>query len=170
MIEGSPAFTRLLNREDVLVQITLPPEISMDTLPERAFVLAGQSRVPVRLVSVAARTDPKIQGLSGFYVAPGSAHLIPGMSLPAALTAGPEVAGVVVPASAVVYTEGRAWIYVQDAPHAFVRRAIQTDMAVTGDSYLARSVPPGTKVVVRGAQQLLSDEYRAQIQVGEDGG
>lgn len=169
ILEGSPALTRLLSRQDVLIQVTLPPEIALSALPERVYVLAGSDRVPMRLVSVAARTDPKIQGLSGFYVAAARPDLLPGMNLAAAIPDGGEVMGAAVPASAVVFTEGRAWAYVQTSPTTFVRREVPTDVRGPAGTHIAPAIAAGTPVVVRGAQQLLSEEFRSQIAVGEEG-
>lgn len=169
VIGGSPALMRLLNREEALIQITVPPETPLAALPDRADVLVGTARLPVRLISAAARTDPKIQGRSGFYVAPARAGLLPGMNLAAAIRVGGQMTGGVIPASAVVFTEGRGWAYVQTSANTFTRREVPTDVRASGDGYLAPNIAAGTAVVVRGAQQLLSEEFRAQIAVGEEG-
>lgn len=87
------------------------------------------------------------------------------------------VSGVFVPTDAVVQWEGLSWAYARrsavDAPgpagHAYVRVRVDTSHPVDG-GWL---VPPGGEfgagdmLVVLGAQQLLSEEFRARIQVGE---
>lgn len=166
--EGSPGLARLLDRKDVLVQITVPPDVPLARLPVGADVFVGAARVPVRLLSAAARTDPRIQGLSALYVAPAQPGLELGMNLGAAIPSGTDVAGGVVPGSAVVFTEGQGWVYVHTSPSTFARRPIATDMRGPGGGYVAKSLAAGTPVVVRGAQALLSEEFRSQIEVGEE--
>jgi hypothetical protein len=55
-----------------------------------------------------------------------------------------------VPPEAVVSWEGKSWAYVRRSPTQFSRRE-------------AAAVRPGDEVVVNGAQQLLSEEMRAQL-------
>lgn len=64
-----------------------------------------------------------------------------------------------IPESAVVWLDGKPWIYVEEAPGHFVRREFE-----------ASRIAPDARVVISGAQMLLSQEFRAQIQVGEGGG
>jgi len=68
----------------------------------------------------------------------------------------------VVPADAVVRTEGRDWIYVQTADDAFTRREIVTDHPVAGGWFVDGALASGEKVVLAGAQQLLSTELVSQ--------
>jgi hypothetical protein len=79
------------------------------------------------------------------------------------------VDGVVVPLAAMVWWQGRVWVYVRTGPSTFARRAIETDYPLPEDGYLDRSLTSDTEVVVQGAQMLLSEEFRAQIRVGEEG-
>lgn len=84
---------------------------------------------------------------------------------------------VFVPTDAVVQWEGLAWVYVPRAlpgrervgARAFVRMRIDTSHPVDG-GWLVAATPAGlnagASVVVQGAQQLLSEEFRARIQVG----
>jgi len=81
-----------------------------------------------------------------------------------------------VPADAVVQWQGLAWVYVRrggDAEQAsFVRRRVDTSHPVSGGWLVTTSDPlavhVGDTVVVRGAQELLSEEFRARITVGEE--
>ena len=57
----------------------------------------------------------------------------------------------------------------EPAPSTFARRAIATDYPLPQGGYLVRTLTSGTDVVVQGAQMLLSEEFRAQVQVGEEG-
>jgi hypothetical protein len=78
------------------------------------------------------------------------------------------VDGVVVPGPAIVWWQGRAWIYVRAGPSTFARRVVATDYPLPEGGYLVRTLTNGTEVVVQGAQMLLSEEFRAQVQAGEE--
>ncbi len=166
--DDGDALTRLLDRRDLLIQVTLPPDAFVMTPPAHASVqVVGGPRHEASFVSRAAHTDPQLQGASFFYVASAAPDLQPGATLVVMLRAGSQVRGVVVPASAVVWLNGRTWVYVQDAPDHFARRDIATTRPTGADAYLT-DLPPMLPVVVQGAQTLLSEEFRAQIQVGEE--
>jgi hypothetical protein len=169
LLDTSPAFDRLLQRQDLLIHITIPPDVSLATAPQTASVQAqDEALLPAKLVSPSPRTDPRIQGVSFFYLVPvQSSGLLPGMNVLAYLPAGPQVQGVVVPASAVVWWQGRAWGYVQTDEDRFVRRAIATETPVQEGWFVTKGLSAGDRLVIRGAQLLLSEEFRAQIQVGD---
>ena len=167
IVEGSPAFGRLLNSQDVLIQATLPPDISIPIVPKRGFVQVGDGpRISARVVSAAGRTDPRVQGMSYFLVAPAGSGLVPGMSVTALLPAGKVLTGSSVPESAVVWWQGSAWVYLQTGPNTFERREIPVDGGTI--RYVVPGLPAGARVVTGGAQSLLSEELRADIEVGEE--
>ncbi|MCX4195613.1 efflux RND transporter periplasmic adaptor subunit, partial [Methylobacterium organophilum] len=98
IIERSPLVTRLIERTDFLVQVTLPPGETLPEAPRAAFaeVPPQSERVALRLVSPATRTDPRIQGQSFFYLVSGDSGLLPGTSTMAFLAAPRAVKGVLV--------------------------------------------------------------------------
>jgi hypothetical protein len=67
------------------------------------------------------------------------------------------LAGVVVPASAVVVFAGESWCYVEKQPGQFERKQVSLTTPVDA-GYLTDSFAAGTKVVVHGASALLSRE------------
>lgn len=165
---SSPLITALVERRDVLIQVTLPPDEPIGKNPVDAFVRpAGGGRIPLHFVSPAATTDPHIQGQSFFYTAAAESGLVPGMNVVAYLPSGKAVARVEVPASAIVWLQGRAWAYFRTGPTTLVRREIETDAPAPGGGYFVKGLPDGTRVVTRGAQMLLSEEFRSQIQEEE---
>jgi multidrug efflux pump subunit AcrA (membrane-fusion protein) len=169
LVDATPLFTRLLARQEILLQITLRPGQEVAEPATGASVaLNDGSRKPLRFISPATRTDPRIQGASFYFTAPGESGLLPGMSVMAFLTGGPTVEGVVVPASAVVWGEGRAWAYFRTSPDSFARRAVATDMPTRDGSYLVRGLPDNAVVVVQGAQMLFSEELRAPLRGGDE--
>jgi hypothetical protein len=65
---------------------------------------------------------------------------------------------VVVPASAVVWSEGKAWAYLQTGARQFSRRELATDSPVDAGYFVTAGFSVTNKVVTRGAQSLLSEE------------
>jgi len=170
LVEDSPVITRLIEREDFLLQITLPPGANLATPPATATVEPAKGkRAEMTFVSPATRMDPKIQGLSFFYTTRAESGVIPGMNILAFLPSGSSVTGVIVPASAIVWWQDRAWVYRRIEPETFARIEIATDLpAPDGGGYVVKDLPPDAQIVTHGAQLLLSEEFRAQIQVDED--
>jgi hypothetical protein len=168
--EDNQEFARLVRRQDYLVQVTLPPGVLVNTPPPTATIqLENGQRKEIHFISPAAKTNVSIQGVSFLYTVSASNDLLPGMNVLAFLPVESTVDGVVVPLAAMVWWQGRAWVYVRTGPSTFARRAIETDYPLPEDGYLDRSLTSDTEVVVQGAQMLLSEEFRAQIQVGEEG-
>jgi hypothetical protein len=169
LIDRSPLITRLIERQDFLLQVTLPPGVSIPTVPETGAIQSGQStRAEITFISPATRTDPRIQGVSFFYVTQAQSHILPGMNVLAFLPSGKRVDGVTVPASAIVWWQDKAWVYRHIDLDKFVRTEIATELPAPGGGYVVGGLPEGVEIVTRGAQLLLSEEFRAQIQVGED--
>lgn len=169
LVNRTPMFQRLIAREDVLLQVTLPPGQAVASPPTSAFaVLADGSRARLHFVSPATRTDPRIQGVSFFYTAAAATGLLPGMSVLVFMPAETAVHGVMVPPTAIVWWQGRAWIYLRSGKDRFARRAITTDVPAPDGSYVVRGLSPGGEVVTRGAQMLLSEELRGQLHAGGD--
>jgi hypothetical protein len=73
-----------------------------------------------------------------------------------------------VPATAIVWWQDRAWIYRRSGPETFTRMTIPTELPAPGGGYIVKDLPKNAEIVTRGAQSLLSEEFRAQIQVGQD--
>ena len=166
LVEDSPIIARLIERQDFLVQITLPPGVSLAIPPSTAAIETGKGvHAVISFVSPATRMDPKIQGLSFFYTAPAESGVLPGMNVLAFLPTGTSVDGVSVPASAIVWWQDRAWVYRRTSTETFTRDEIATDLPAEGGGYIVKDLPGDAEIVTSGAQLLLSEEFRSQIQV-----
>jgi hypothetical protein len=166
LVDESPMITALIERQTFLLQITLPPGVILKAPPATASIETGKAaRANVTFVSPATRIDPKIQGVSLFYAAAAESDVLPGMNVLAFLPSARSTEGADVPASAVVWWQGRAWVYRRTGQDTFARVEIATDLPAPGGGYIAKDVPGDTEIVTRGAQLLLSEEFRAQIQV-----
>ncbi len=188
LVEGTALAGDLVEHKKVLIQVTLPLGKSLPRPPQTASIetSTGQ-RVEIAFVSPATRTDPQIQGVSFFFTADAESDALPGMNVIAFLPVGKPMPGIAIPASAVVWLQGRAWTYLQTGANKFTRREISTDEPQPGGGYVVpalpspqrppsdatspdagQGLPPSASLVVNGAQTLLSQEFSAQIQVGGD--
>jgi len=169
LLDGSPMATRLIERQNFLLQVTLPPGVLIPAPPQTATVqVEGGLPTPVDFVSRATRADPRIQGVSFIYLAPASSGVLPGMNVLVSLPSGTPSDGLAIPSSAIVWWQDRAWVYRQAGADTFVRTQIPTDLPAKNGGYVVKEVPQDTRIVARGAQLLLSEEFRAQIQVGDN--
>lgn len=165
--KGSPHFDPLLRQSVFFIQVTLPANERVSP-PQSATLEASPGElVPAELVSSFPRVDPRIQGLSLLYLTTARDGLSPGMNLTARLPVGARASGVVVQESAVVWWQGKGWAYVQVGRNVFVRREVPTQLAVPKGWFVARGFAPGERVVVTGAQALLSAELRPQTPAEE---
>jgi multidrug efflux pump subunit AcrA (membrane-fusion protein) len=134
--------------------------------------LGGGKRQAGKLQGPAPEADPVTGGPSFLYrLGPGGAALRPGAALIASIP-DPEGSrrGVEVPNAAVVQWDALGWVYVERAPGKFARVRVPTDHPVPGGWRVDRGLAPGDRVVTTGAGQLLSEEFRARIVVGEEVG
>jgi biotin carboxyl carrier protein len=130
-----------------------------------------RQRVIADLVGAAPDADPVTRRPAYLYrVRSAWANTRPGTAVvgfvPGAAASTP---GVQVPVSGVVQWEGLAWVYVEQEPGKYLRTAVSTDRPVSG-GWIVSSLKPGERVVTQGAEQLLSEEFRAGITVGEEVG
>ena len=166
LVDRTPLIAGLIERREYLVRVTLPPGVAIATPPETATArLHGGSEIGLAFVSPATTTDPRLQGLSYLYKALAEGALLPGMNLEVSLAAEAIERGVVVPEAAVVWLQGKAWVYLHIDPTTFERRDIAPDRAGPDGGYVVTGLPPDTEIVVRGAQMLLSEEFRAQVPI-----
>jgi hypothetical protein len=177
LVTRSQTIVRLIERQDFLLQVTLPPGVSapkdvtaaaIESVVKGRDNRADNRRAAITLVSPATRTDARIQGVSYFYLAPADSGVLPGMNVLAFLETGASADGVAVPAEALVWWQDRPWVYRRAEPETFVRTEIATDQPTPGGGYIDRRLGKDAEVVTRGAQLLLSEEFRAQLRVGGD--
>lgn len=164
------AIERLIRQEQVLVQITLPPGTHLPSPPRSIRVKgAADTQIEAVLVSPSPRTDPNIQGSSYYYLALGEKReLLPRMNVEAFLPVGKKMKGVFIPSAAVVWWQGKAWVYLQREENRFERLELTTEHPMRDGWFAPHGFSPTARmVVVTGAQLLLSEELRSQMQTGE---
>lgn len=166
--QGSPQLHALLAQSESLVQVTAANHPGW-IAPEQAVVpLPGGVHASARLIASLPQLDPRLQAPGFLYVVSGRPPLVPGTNLSLYLPAGAAKDGAIVPNSAVVWWQGAAWCYVEKAPGKFTRAEVSTDNPVEGGWFVSEGIPAGARVVTAGAQTLLSEEFRSQIQPDQD--
>ena len=99
------------------------------------------------------------------------------MNITVYLPTGANVHGIVIPRSAVIWWQGKAWAYFQKDSTTYIRLEISTANPVQAPKGQGGWFVPDTAgeysesigVVTKGTQLLLSEEFRSKIQVGEEG-
>ena len=161
----------LAKLECVLVRLDLPAGDSLPEAPVGAQLMLPGTNTPLeaRFLGRATTTDPQVQGQGFLFVATNAAaRLAPGLALTGFLQLpGAPVHGVVVPNAAIVRAADRAWVYVQTGDTTFQRRELALERPVAGGWFVSQGLAPGDRLVVTGAQTLLSEERKTQIKVGD---
>lgn len=165
---GSPQLDSLLSQREFLLQVT-PMAGSGQPAPAQAMAqLLDGAHISMHLITPLPQLDPRLQAPSYLYITAAHAGLIPGINLPISLPNGPQRSGVVVPYSALVWWQGSAWCYVEHSPGKFTRVEVEVTNPAPAGWFVSKGIAPGTRVVTAGAQTLLSEEFRSQIQTDED--
>jgi hypothetical protein len=152
----------LVARETGVARIDLPLGVALAGRPTAgrvaALVDADAPPVEATLLGVAPDTDPTTQG-RGFLLLIDRPPWPPGTALTGWLAlSGPSQAGVDVPRSSLLRHEGRSFVYVQTAEETFARREVRLDRPTRDGWFVASGLAPGERVVITGAQQLMSVE------------
>lgn len=135
------------------------------------------TRLPVylyRLSGLSAGVRPGLPVTTFLSRRPGRTQVQDGAS---GADAGAGAQSVLVPTDAVVQWQGLGWAFVQRAPGRFVRVRVDTSrptprgwLMPAAAARTPNALAVGDAVVVRGAQQLLSAEFRSQLPKDEDAG
>ncbi|MGI9071919.1 MAG: efflux RND transporter periplasmic adaptor subunit [Bryobacteraceae bacterium] len=171
---GSPILrvaklNQLLARIDIPVGQHVPPSVTTARIAPVGF---EHEPLPARKIAVAitAGTPASGQTQQGqgeaflFRLTNNLFGLRPGVAVTAYLDLpGPSQPGVLIPQSAVVRFEGSGFTYIQRATDVFVRKQVSLDHPTNSGYFTTENFQPGDRVVVAGAQTLLSEEFKSQL-------
>lgn len=159
---GDDTMQDLVHRRVYLLLLTLPDEDASPT----AVLGNMDTLLPLQYVSPAPRTDATLSDPTHFFVASEPAELRVGQRLTAWLTETGEA--VPVPAEAVVWYGGLPWVFVRKDISRFERRRLNKWRDAGPRWWIQSGLEGGEQVVTRGAQLLLSEEFRSQVPEEDD--
>ncbi len=154
-----------------LIRIDLPPGSPPPATGAAAKVEllgAGGGTYPAEIFGPAPVADPQVLGASLLAIV--KRHSLPaGAVLRVTLAAGTApVDALVVPAGAVVYQQGSAWVFELGKNDTFARKLVAVGAGAPDGGLVVDGVDADDQVAVTGAQQLLSTELQAAAGGGED--
>ncbi len=175
IFNGSSSLHNLLELKEELIQISLPPDETSIKTPLNIFIQSPTgtgSRISCRYVSTGHIANSQFQTKTLYYITSG-ASLNSGMNVKTFLPVGKNLNGVIVPASSIVWYQGKAWFYTEKFPDKFIRVEIDTDNPVGNGFFIPENkdiIYPDVTVVKNGAQLLLSKELTpAQSSQSDEG-
>lgn len=160
------ALAELLSQKSVLVQVSYPLDVKnveSKSVINLTPIQDQATPISARFVSQSIQSDVSNIGKTYFYIAPAEFLRI-GMRVNVAYDqqSQSQHKGVNIPNNAIVWHGGMAWIYVKEKPDLFLRKPISVVTEIDG-GWFDDSLQAGTEVVTRGAQLLLSEEFKFQI-------
>jgi len=161
----APHLQNLLNRKNVLIQVSLPVNASTPKVSSGINITPlNEAAKAVRAIyiSPASQADASNYGKTFYYSAPAEQLRI-GMRVSVETpSAGNANNGAVIPSKAAVWYAGKPWAYFKQGKDQFVRKPISTEIEVN-DGWFNQGMNTDSEVVVSGAQLLLSEEFKYQI-------
>lgn len=174
LVDAGQALLEITDFSTPLVRVAWSPE-APPTPPARIAVGAVDRRGPqveATLQGPAMEADPLTRLPAWLYRAsrawPGAR---PGLPVAAIVTLpGGSARAAFVPDAAVVQWDGLTWAFRRQGVGQYVRVRVPTTALVNGGWLAAAGsgLSPGDTVVVRGAQVLLSEEFKSRVKVGDE--
>jgi multidrug efflux pump subunit AcrA (membrane-fusion protein) len=171
IVSAGQVLLELADRTHPVVRVVWPPDAGRP--PERLTILPGAGDTPLgaSLIGPAPEADPVTRQPTYLYrVRSRWTGAVPGTPVSALVPERGGAEGVLVPDDAVVQWEGLAWVYVRRGEGEYARVRVPTDRPAPGGWVAGPPLAVGDSVVVTGVQELLSEEFRARVTVGEESG
>ena len=171
IVEAGQILLELADNTRPVVRIAWPEDAGRAR--DRLILLSpdGDTRVEATLIGPAAEADPLTRLPAYLYRARGRWRgAVAGTPVSAMVPDGGKTEGALVPDRAVVQWEGLAWVYLQREVGEYARVRVPTDRPAPGGWVAGPPLAAGDTVVVTGVQELLSEEFRARVTVGEESG
>ncbi len=155
---GPAALAGYADGREALLAVAMPVNSGHLSSADIQVQLPDGSHASATLLGASPRADAVLQGPTYFYRCKG-ASLRSGWRLAASVPLqAAERNGVTVPAAAVLWYAGQPWVYVQTAVDSFQRRPLALDARQATGWFQPSGFRVGDRVVVRGAELLLSQE------------
>lgn len=171
LVQAGQELIELTSYEAPLVRVPAPAELRSAPATMVFTRAGGGPRMRGTLVGAATEADPLTHRAAWLYRVPDDGSTLrPGTAVTAYAAVGAVRRGVVIPAQAVIQWDALLWAYVEREPGRFVRVRLAGGESVPGGWLVEHDFAAGDRVVITGAEQLLSEEFRARIVVGEEVG
>lgn len=172
-VQAGQILVRVSRFDHLLARLYVPPGQTIAASATRAIISpAGQegAAIPAHRLALAGSVNPGFQGQTWlFRLAAGNVALRPGEAVTGRVPMpGPEQTGVWIPSSAILRFKGEAWVYIEEQSGDFVRRRITLDQPRENGWVATAGFQPGERVVISGAQTLLSEEMKSQLESDQD--
>ena len=172
-VESGQQILRVAQFDSMLARVDLPAgEAANSRISSARIVPVGHEDRQVRgeRVSLASTTDPKTLGEGYLFRVAGLGTILrPGAAVTAYLQVpGKSAVGILIPQSAVVRSAGKTWVYRQVAEDKFTRAEVNLDRSTARGWLVMQAISAGDRLVTIGAQILLSEEQKSQIQILEE--
>ncbi len=171
----APHLASLLDRRNVLIQVSLPLNTATPKAGSTINVTPlneSTSSIKAIYISPASTSDSSGFGKTFYYSAPAELLRI-GMRVNVnfANNVSAAASGVIIPNTAVVWYAGKPWAYFKQGQNKaglgqFVRKPISADSEVGSgidSGWFNANISADSEVVVTGAQLLLSEEFKYLI-------
>ena len=171
MVQPGQLLLEVTDYDEALVRVAWPPDVPGPPAEVGvSLAVQGARGVRARLVGAAPSADPVTRLPAFLYRAErGWRGVRPGAAVLVTVTdRGTPGRGVLVPDHAVVQWQGLAWAFVERGAGRFRRVRVPTDRPVPGGFLAQAGLSAGDTIVVEGAEQLLSEEFRARVTVGDE--
>ncbi|MDE2471166.1 MAG: hypothetical protein KGL35_21135 [Bradyrhizobium sp.] len=162
----------LIAHEAALVRIDVAPTDALSSPPVGGRIESpgNESRsFEAEFIGVVPSADTQVQGQGFFCLIKRSAlTFLPDMTVTGFLELGGEpLRGLVVPNSAVVRFEERAWVYVENAGTTFTRREVSLGHPLNDGWLVLDGIRSDERIVTNGAAILLSEEQKSRIKLAD---
>ena len=158
---------RVVQFNSMIARVDLPAGEAVDPkISSARIVPMGHEDRQLRgeRVSLASAIDPRTLG---------EGYLFRVTGLGAAVSAylqvpGKPAKGVLIPQSSIIRNGGKTWVYRQIAEDKFTREEVNLDRSTPRGWLVTQATSAGGRIVTVGAQMLLSEEQKSQIQILEE--
>lgn len=154
MQDNAPIMGNIANGAVTVIGVSLPPGSALSQLPATATANLGGRTYDMALIGGIPGMLGGIPGEALLYSMPTQRNLPIGTYLNVGVPTGSEIKGVTVPASAIIWENGKSIAYRADAAGNFEPIDISTASPVHGGYFIASELIPGDHIVTQGAELL----------------
>ncbi|MEE9356031.1 MAG: hypothetical protein V3U75_10625 [Methylococcaceae bacterium] len=161
--DDQKTLNRLFEPGQNVILVSLNPHSKIKPIPSKITISTDsrERRVEANLISRATQSFSQSES---FYYLTHYPSLLTGMKVIAWLPQSKQaLSGVTVEESAVIWHLGKPYVYVLSKDNFFSRRPLINPIKTESSWFVQQKLVPGELIVTKGAQMLLSEEYKGQI-------